>query len=173
MSFKTAWKVQTAVLGCLVGGKDVPCLRLSTLKSCRHPEVKGMCFDRDCPVKATCLGNRMVLLGGGPAYAVRYVAPHHKNEGRGKGVPLSVILPKGDLADLVVLHIKVGHKVLGMTSEEPLPNLFMTKSACAFTDVTFCQWWRHMVAEVSWVVVVVVVVEWGHESTHISYHKAS
>lgn len=148
MSKNTAWVVQCAVLVGLIGGLRVPCLRLSTLKTCRHQGVFGKCFDRDCPVRNTCLGNRIVCEGEGDNLSVKYIAPHHKNEGRGNGKPITVTLPKGDFADLVALHIKEGHRVLTMACEEPVPNTFVTKTAKAFGDVSLCQFWSTMTQKV-------------------------
>lgn len=150
MSKNTAWAVQCAVIIGLIGGSDVPPLRLSTIKSCHQQGMMGGCLDKDCPCPVTCLGNRIEIHGEGEAMCLKYVAPHHKNEGRTKAKAICVTIPKGVLSDLTFLHITKGQPILTRSSSKHNRRyLFVSKYGNGFSDSTFPNWFKTQIYGVS------------------------
>lgn len=84
--------------------------------------------------------------GRGIGAILTYVAPHHKNEGKGKAEPITYRLPPGKLSIGLQAHILDGHGV--MTIEDPHPFLFTTKSGKPLNDSTLPIWWEKLLTEV-------------------------
>lgn len=168
VSYAAAWQVQCAVIASLVTGSHVPPCRLSIIKTALHPAFNGKipCPHPDCKAPSTCAGNRFEVVGsrgdpqadaaagsssaaqeGTQRRTIRFVAPHHKNEGRGYP-PIEYMLPAGDLVDMLLAHIDNNHVVL--TLAEPNadynPYLFVSRSGANFTDATFSQFWAKLMA---------------------------
>lgn len=180
MSKRTAWEVQCAVMIGLLGGLEVPPLRLSTIKSCRQQGYMGGCLDKDCPNPAQCRGNRIELQGKGEDMTLEYVAPHHKNEGKGRAKAICVTIPKGDLFDLTCLHIKKGHRILTLTSLSHQSVMFVTKYGNPFQDSPFSNWFKTQIIKVRtchaatlarcfyYFLLVSLMVEWAQDNSLIS-----
>ena len=132
----------------LVTGSHVPPARLHTIKTALHPDAASslLCQDKDCLLKLSgpCQGNRFEVhkSEGGGHHVVNYIAPHHKNDRRGKNQVLTYDLPAGPLSDLMLIHIREGHGVLTRAYKHRQPHLFMSGTGLAFSDCLFTQWWH-------------------------------
>ena len=72
---------------------------------------------------------------------ISFHAPHHKTESRGVA-PIEFELPDGELADLLLVHIKKGHKLLTQTTGEACTSLFVTATGKPFENSNFTQYWQ-------------------------------
>lgn len=135
-----------ACLATLICGTIVPPARLHTLKTCVHPGYNGPCLDEDCTRKDVCKGNRIEMEGEGAEAVLTYVAPHHKNEGKGKAEPITYQIPSGQLSDGLQAHFLEGQGVI--TIEDPHPFLFTTESGKPLNDCTLPILWKKLVTEV-------------------------
>jgi len=147
MSKSVAFQVQAAVVASLVTGRETPPCRLSIIKTLLHPCCvdEWECQDQDCNNKG-CKGNRVEVVACGAVggdETVRIIAPHHKTEDslQGQG-PLDVTLPQGSLSSLMLAWVKSGWFCLDGKRKDP--NLFTSTYGLAFTDSTFCQYWKRL-----------------------------
>ena len=93
----------------------------------------------DAPAPAPCASGCAPCAGE----VVRYIAPHHKNDRRGANLVISYDLPPGPLTQLMLIHIREGHRVLASFHRHPQPHLFMSSSGLAFNDALFAIWWHN------------------------------
>lgn len=138
----------------LVVGADLPPLRLHIIKSILQPassEVLG-CIDQDC-MFTNCQGNRVKLEDeDDTCVGVVFHVVHHKNDRRERHQqPVSFNVPKGDLLDLMVVHIKRGRPTLNCTFScmlqgELSPYLFVSNIGNSFSDSTFVHYWDTLMA---------------------------
>ncbi|MEW5308408.1 MAG: hypothetical protein WDW38_000372 [Sanguina aurantia] len=125
-----------------ITGTHTPPVRLHTLKTCLHPRYHGPCLDKDRARNSTCKGNRIEMDGEGEDAILTYVAPHHKNEGKGDARPsLSASHPGNCQSCRWPTSRRAKYT---MTIEDPHPLLFTTKSGKPFNDST-----AHVVGEAS------------------------
>lgn len=144
MDKQAAWDNHNACLAMFITGTYTPPVRLHTLKTCLHPRYHGPCLDKDCARNSTCKGNRIEMDGEGEDAILTYVAPHHKNEGKGDALPITFRIPPGQLSTMLLAHITEGQYT--MTIEDPHPLLFTTKSGKPFNDSTLPMWWEKLVS---------------------------
>jgi len=145
VSKSDAFQVQAAVVTSLVTGRETPPCRLSIIKTLVHPCYEGVCLDQDC-IYQGCSGNRVEIvdLGRGEE-GIRIIATHHKTEDSHQGQgPLDVTLPQGVLSSLMVFWIHWGWHSLG--PKRMSPHLFTSTYGMAFTDSTFCQYWKRLMS---------------------------
>jgi hypothetical protein len=70
---------------------------------------------------------------------------HGKTDKHGNFTPLDITIPRGPLSFLLLAHITAGQEVLvGGDINDPyrIMPLFLSGGGNAFSDATFCQWWK-------------------------------
>lgn len=115
-----------------------------------------VCPDPDCrEPKGTCSGNKLELFtevdgddaaaghGAQELQRVRIKVVHHKTDRRESHQgPLEYEFPAGPLTDLLLFHIKEGHRALTGPFGGRKPLMFNSSAGNEFSCVTFCQYWQ-------------------------------
>lgn len=133
-------------------GAEAPPIRLSIIKTARHPDFCAeQCTHPSCKFN-DCKGNRFELTVEGEGTKVQLKAPHHKNVFRGF-TAIEFDFPTGtessdQFGRLMSLHVNEGHKVLAVgrrfaaSSGGSSCMLFLSGAGIGFSDSTFTAYWH-------------------------------
>ena len=122
----------------------LPPIRLTCIRTLVLPTYQGPCHKPDCIHGSSCHGN--VLQNKGTTGLHMHLA-HHKNEAAWGRAPISFQVPQ-QLAELLVLHVTQGHKLLTeyLGLEEEVHHVFVDHRGKPFNDSNFTVYWDRVMA---------------------------